>query len=175
MKPKQPCRPVSCVYGKFESVEAQWRRKDGTIIAVRLSGRGVRDEREGTEIFEVMAKTSPRARPSKTNFARPKRWKLSELAGGVAHDFNNLFTVITGYTQILMDQHARNAQACHSIEQFSGPPSGPRLSNPTTTGLQPTTDASAPLIKSQHPGPQSGEDAASAVGGTDPDRGRDIV
>ena len=43
-----------------------------------------------------------------------------QLAGGVAHDFNNLLTVITGYTQILMDQHSKNAQASHSIEQIFG-------------------------------------------------------
>jgi len=41
--------------GRFEGVEARWKRKDGSVIAVRLSGRGIRDEREGSEVFEVIA------------------------------------------------------------------------------------------------------------------------
>jgi len=108
-------------YGKFEGVEAQWRRKDGTIIAVRLSGRGVWDEREGTEIFEVIAEdvTARKALEEQLRQAQ-KMEAVGTLAGGVAHDFNNLLTVITGYTQILMEQHARDAQASHSIEQIFG-------------------------------------------------------
>jgi two-component system, cell cycle sensor histidine kinase and response regulator CckA len=35
----------------------------------------------------------------------PQREALARLAGGVAHEFNNLLTVITGYTCVLLEAH----------------------------------------------------------------------
>jgi len=105
--------------GRFESVETLWRRKDGSVITVRLSGRGVRDEREGTEVFEVIAEDVTERKALEDQLRQAQKMEaVGKLAGGVAHDFNNLLTVITGYSQILMDQHAKNAQASHSIEQI---------------------------------------------------------
>ncbi|MGC2197410.1 MAG: PAS domain S-box protein [Terriglobales bacterium] len=105
--------------GKFEGVETQWRRKDGAVIAVRLSGRGIWDEREGTEIFEVIAEDVTERKGLEEQLRQAQKMEaVGTLAGGVAHDFNNLLTVITGYTQILMEQHARDAQSSHSIEQI---------------------------------------------------------
>jgi two-component system, cell cycle sensor histidine kinase and response regulator CckA len=106
-------------HGKFEGVEAQWRRRDGSIIAVRLSGRGVWDEREGTEIFEVIAEDVTERKALEEQLRQAQKMEaVGTLAGGVAHDFNNLLTVITGYAQILMEQHASDAQASHSMEQI---------------------------------------------------------
>ena len=105
--------------GRFESVETLWRRKDGSIITVRLSGRGVRDEREGTEVFEVIAEDVTERKALEDQLRQAQKMEaVGKLAGGVAHDFNNLLTVITGYSQILMDQNSKNAQASHSIEQI---------------------------------------------------------
>ncbi len=105
--------------GKFESVETHWRRKDGSVITVRLSGRGVRDEREGTEVFEVIVEDVTERKALEDQLRQAQKMEaVGKLAGGVAHDFNNLLTVITGYTQILMDQQSENAQASHSIEQI---------------------------------------------------------
>jgi two-component system, cell cycle sensor histidine kinase and response regulator CckA len=106
--------------GRFESVETLWRRKDGSVITVRLSGRGVRDEREGTEVFEVIVEDVTERKALEDQLRQAQKMEaVGKLAGGVAHDFNNLLTVITGYSQILMDQHSANTQASHSIEQIS--------------------------------------------------------
>jgi two-component system, cell cycle sensor histidine kinase and response regulator CckA len=106
--------------GKFESVETLWRRKDDSVITVKLSGRGVRDEREGTEIFEVIVEDVTERKALEDQLRQAQKMEaVGKLAGGVAHDFNNLLTVITGYSQILMDQYSNSAQASHSIEQIS--------------------------------------------------------
>jgi two-component system, cell cycle sensor histidine kinase and response regulator CckA len=105
--------------GRFESIEVQWRCKNGSTVTVRLSGRGVRDEREGTEVFEVIAEDVTERKALEDQLRQAQKMEaVGKLAGGVAHDFNNLLTVITGYGQILMDQYAENAQASHSIEQI---------------------------------------------------------
>ena len=118
-RPSPRCRVNFLRRGKFESVETHWRRKDGSVITVRLSGRGVRDEREGTEVFEVIAEDVTERKALEDQLRQAQKMEaVGKLAGGVAHDFNNLLTVITGYSQILMDQQSENAQASHSIEQI---------------------------------------------------------
>jgi two-component system, cell cycle sensor histidine kinase and response regulator CckA len=105
--------------GRFEGVEARWRRKNGVVITVRLSGRGVRDEREGTEVFEVIAEDVTERKGLEEQLRQAQKMEaVGTLAGGVAHDFNNLLTVISGYSQILLEQHAQDAQSNRSIEQI---------------------------------------------------------
>jgi PAS domain S-box-containing protein len=106
--------------GRFEAVEAHWRKKDGSLITVRLSGRGVRDEREGTEVFEVIAEDVTERKALEEQLRQAQKMEaVGTLAGGIAHDFNNLLTVISGYSQILTEKHARDAQSSHSVEQIS--------------------------------------------------------
>ena len=105
--------------GRFEGVEAHWRRKDGSRITVRLSGRGVWDEREETEIYEVIAEDVTERKALEEQLRQAQKMEaVGTLAGGVAHDFNNLLTVISGYSQLLAEQHTQDAQSSHSIEQI---------------------------------------------------------
>ncbi len=91
--------------GRLDGVETQWRRKDGTPVPVRLSGRTVLDEHGALQGFEVIAEdVSERWRLEEQLRQAQKMEAIGRLAGGVAHDFNNLLTIITGYSQLLLER-----------------------------------------------------------------------
>lgn len=86
----------------FENVEATWRRKDGRLITVQLSGRPVRDERGEILYYEVVAEDVTHQRGIEQRLRQVQKMEaVGRLAGGVAHDFNNLLGVILGYTEML--------------------------------------------------------------------------
>jgi PAS domain S-box-containing protein len=93
--------------GRVESVEVKWKRKDGKIITVRLSG-AVLNPSGDTEGFEMIAEDVTERRVLEEQFRQSQKMEaVGRLAGGVAHDFNNLLTVIQGYTDLMLDQFGK--------------------------------------------------------------------
>jgi PAS domain S-box-containing protein len=89
--------------GQSDGVEAHWKRKDGTRLTVRLSTRAVRSEQEGADEFHVIAEdVSERQRLEDQLRQAQKIEAVGQLAGGIAHNFNNLLTAILGYTEVLL-------------------------------------------------------------------------
>jgi two-component system cell cycle sensor histidine kinase/response regulator CckA len=91
--------------GRVDSFETKWKRKDGTIITVRLSGRAVRAEGDGDELLEIIAEDVTERRLLEDQFRQAQKMEaVGRLAGGMAHDFNNLLMVISGYAEVILDQ-----------------------------------------------------------------------
>jgi two-component system NtrC family sensor kinase len=91
--------------GRVDLSDVNWRRKDGQIIHVHLSGR-LRPGEDGSQaVMEVMAENITERRHLEEQFHQAQKMEaVGQLAGGVAHDFNNLLTVINGYSDMLLDQ-----------------------------------------------------------------------
>jgi two-component system cell cycle sensor histidine kinase/response regulator CckA len=94
---------------RIEGVETQWKRKDGSRITLRLSGRALRSAEGGLEGFEMIVEDVTARRLLESQFRQAQKMEaIGRLAGGVAHDFNNLLTAMLGYSDLLLDQFAED-------------------------------------------------------------------
>ncbi|MGB7437244.1 MAG: PAS domain S-box protein [Candidatus Acidiferrum sp.] len=89
-------------HDEFRDLEIEWKKKDGTPITVRCSGRRVKQEHGGSGFHEVFAEdvTDKRILEAQLRMAG-KMEAIGRLSGGIAHDFNNLLGVMIGYSQLL--------------------------------------------------------------------------
>jgi PAS domain S-box-containing protein len=90
------------------AVETEWRRKDGTSIAVRLRGRAVQRSEHADDLPEtvaIIAEDLRERRGLEERLRTAHRLEaIGRLAGGIAHDFNNMLTAILGYSDMLLEQ-----------------------------------------------------------------------
>jgi two-component system cell cycle sensor histidine kinase/response regulator CckA len=97
-------------YGFVVGLEYQVRRRDGSIIWISESARAVRDEAGAIHHYEGFIDNitdrkhaeAERAKLEKQMLHAQKMEAIGTLAGGMAHDFNNILCAILGYTELAL-------------------------------------------------------------------------
>src|SRR3984893_6905456 len=87
--------------GPTARYETKWKRKDGARITVRLAGRQLLSDQDGPIFFELFAEDVTERRALEQQLRQAQKMEaVGRLAGGVAHDFNKLLMIISGYAQL---------------------------------------------------------------------------
>jgi two-component system, cell cycle sensor histidine kinase and response regulator CckA len=93
------------------------RRKGGTVIEVEItSDKLIFGEREAQL---VLASDVTEKRQLEEQFRQAQKMEaVGQLAGGVAHDFNNVLTAILGYGSLLASRLASDASGREEVEEI---------------------------------------------------------
>jgi two-component system, cell cycle sensor histidine kinase and response regulator CckA len=107
------------------TVETHWQRKDGTIIEVLLSSTPVdmQDHSKGVTFTALDITERKHAQEEKIKLEgqlqqAQKMEAIGQLAGGVAHDFNNMLGVIIGQVDLALDEVASNQPFFNNLEEI---------------------------------------------------------
>jgi PAS domain S-box-containing protein len=87
----------------YIGVEVQWKRKDGTPLTVRISGRAIRNQQGEVVVHEVVAEDITLQKSLEQQLWQAQKMEaVGRLAGGVAHDFNNLVMVVNSCAELAL-------------------------------------------------------------------------
>jgi two-component system, cell cycle sensor histidine kinase and response regulator CckA len=98
--------------GYCENLEAEFRRKDGSIGVGLMSARVLEWQGEA-HILSVTRDITAHKQLENQLIQMQKMESVGRLAGGVAHDFNNMLGVILGYSEMAIEQVAED-QSLHT-------------------------------------------------------------
>jgi len=97
------------------------RRKDGTLIEVSLTVSTILDARgEPTHFLGIQRDITERKKFERQLVQAQKMQSIGTLAGGVAHEFNNLLAGITGYAGLGLEETLEASPLREYLEQVVG-------------------------------------------------------
>jgi two-component system, cell cycle sensor histidine kinase and response regulator CckA len=119
-------RALIARHGFVRNFECQVYRKDGSSFWISESARAI--YKDGVLVgYEGMSEDITERKTLEQQLLQVQKMEaVGRLAGGVAHDFNNLITVIKGYCQLLLDspEDSKVRSRLAQIEKASDSASG---------------------------------------------------
>lgn len=86
-------------------VTVDWKRKNGKIITVHLSGQSAKDPQTAAERLEVIVEDVTERIALEKQLVQAQKFEgIGQLAGGIAHDFNNMIGAIIGWADIGVEE-----------------------------------------------------------------------
>jgi hypothetical protein len=106
-------------HGQEYRVEYRIQRPDGALRWIEDRSYPIRDPSGGTKRVVGIAMDITRGRQLEAQLLQAQKMEaVGQLAGGVAHDFNNVLTVVIGYAQMLLDRETLPPDAIEPLTQI---------------------------------------------------------
>ncbi len=103
--------------GFVKDYEIHIKKKDGSEIIVLDTSTAIYDENKNfVGLRGIMRDVTEKRNLEQKLMQAQKMESIGTLAGGVAHDFNNILTIINGYSELLLMQIDKNNPIYHKIE-----------------------------------------------------------
>jgi C4-dicarboxylate-specific signal transduction histidine kinase len=97
--------------GLLHGVETEWRRRDGGFVTVRLHLRHLSSPGE-PDTMEFITEDVTELRAMERQLRQAQKFEaIGQLAGGVAHDFNNVVGAILGWAELGLEENQERTKA----------------------------------------------------------------
>ena len=93
----------------------EWRRKDGSPLLVRLAGETTSEDGAVVVVEDIEQRRRLDAQQCQVR----KLDAVGQLAGGVAHNFNNLLTAMLGFARILEERHGADPEDAEALGEIT--------------------------------------------------------
>jgi two-component system, cell cycle sensor histidine kinase and response regulator CckA len=119
-KPEERLRLVDLMHrqGAVRNMEVRFRLRSGAIATFLLSAEKI--ELEGKSCILTVARDMTEFRSLEAQFRQAQKMEaVGRLAGGVAHDFNNMLGVILGYTGLALKRLNAQEPLYHDLQEVN--------------------------------------------------------
>ncbi|HEV2348768.1 MAG TPA: PAS domain S-box protein [Terriglobia bacterium] len=104
---------------RISDFEAVSLRKDGTEFPVSITMSPIRDSQGGIlGLSGIIRDITSRKRLEEQVTLSQKMESVGRLAGGVAHDFNNMLQIIHGYSELVLDELSQNDSSRGHVQEI---------------------------------------------------------
>jgi len=105
--------------GQVLGYESMIKRKDGSIIWISENARAVHDAQGALLYYESMVTDITPRRLLESQLRQAQKMEaVGQLAGGMAHDFNNVLAIVIGYARLLLDRGTMPPDAVEPLTQI---------------------------------------------------------